>query len=119
MWRLTNKGGESVSTIRLQAKVNKEGITEVKALIKHPMEGGGRKELETGRLVPAHFIENVTCEHNGKIVMSADWGAGISKNPYLSFRFKGAAKGEKVKLSWKDNKGQTDSREVKIRKSRK
>jgi len=107
-----------VSTIRLQAKVNKEGITEVKALIQHPMEGGGRKDLETGKLVPAHFIDKVTCEHNGKIVMSADWGSGISKNPYLSFRFKGAAKGEKVKLSWKDNKDQTDSREVKIRQSR-
>jgi len=107
-----------VSTIRLQAKINKEGITEVKALIKHPMESGGRTDLETGKEVPAHFIEEVTCEHNGIIVMSADWGGGISKNPYLSFRFKGAAKGEKVKMTWKDNQDKTDSREVKIRKSR-
>jgi len=120
-WRLTNKGEESVPTIRIQAKINDEGITEVKALIKHPMKvGGTRKDLETGKevSVPAHFITKVTCEHKGKLVMSADWGGGISKNPYLSFRFKGAAKGDKVKLTWKDNQNKTDSREVKIRKAR-
>jgi sulfur-oxidizing protein SoxZ len=107
-----------VSTIRIQAKINKEGITEVKALIQHPMEIGNRRELETGKRVYPHFIEEVICEHNNKIVMSAIWSGAISKNPYLAFKFKGAAKGERVKLSWKDNKGEKDSREVKIRKSR-
>jgi len=101
-------------SIRLKASV-KDGITEVKALIKHPMENGLRKELETGKLVPAHFIEEVTCEHNEKVVMSAIWSGAISKNPYCAFQFKGGAQGDKVKLTWKDNQGQTGATEVKIK----
>lgn len=108
-------------SIRLKAKLKeetaevKEKITEVKALIKHPMENGLRKELETGKLVPAHFIEEVTCEYQQKVVMSAIWSGAISKNPYCAFQFKGGVKGELVKLTWKDNKGQTESKEVKIK----
>jgi len=102
-----------VSTTRLKATMA-EGITEVKALMKHPMESGLRKEKETGKLVPAHFIEEVTCEYNGKVVLSAIWSGGISANPYLSFKFKGGKAGEKVKLAWKDNKGESDTAEVEI-----
>ncbi len=98
---------------RLKAEL-KEAVTEVKALIKHPMETGQRKELETGRLVPAHFIEEVTCEHNGEIVMSAQWGVGVSADPYLSFQFEGGKVDEKVKLTWKDNQGQSETVETKI-----
>jgi sulfur-oxidizing protein SoxZ len=101
-------------SIRLKASV-KDGITKVKTLIKHPMENGLRKELETGKLVPAHFIEEVTCEHKGKVVMSAIWSGAISKNPYCAFQFKGGVQGDKIKLTWKDNKGQTDSKEVEIK----
>ena len=102
-----------MSTIRLRAQL-KEGIVEVNALIKHPMETGAQKDLETGQLIPAHFIEEVICEHEGQEVVSARWGVGISKNPYCSFKFEGGKIGEKVKLSWKDNQGQTDSFEVEI-----
>jgi sulfur-oxidizing protein SoxZ len=101
------------STTRLKAVVS-AGITEIKALMKHPMESGLRKDKESGKLVPAHFIEEVTCEYNGKVVMSAVWSGGISANPYLSFKFKGGKAGEKVKLSWKDNQGGVDTVEVAI-----
>lgn len=89
--------------------------TEVKALINHPMETGQRKDKKTGELIPAHFIEEVTCVHNGETVMTAQWSGGISKDPYLAFRFKGAASGDKLTLSWKDNKGESDSLEVDIK----
>jgi sulfur-oxidizing protein SoxZ len=101
------------STTRLKAVVA-DGVTEIKALMKHPMESGLRKERETGKLVPAHFIQEVTCEHNGKVIMSTIWSGGVSANPYLSFKFKGGKVGEKVKLSWKDNKGESDTVEVEI-----
>jgi sulfur-oxidizing protein SoxZ len=39
--------------------------------------------------------------------MTADWGPAVSKNPYMSFKFKGGAKGDKVKITWTDNKGET------------
>ncbi|OOZ39563.1 thiosulfate oxidation carrier complex protein SoxZ, partial [Solemya pervernicosa gill symbiont] len=37
------------------------------------------------------------------------------KNPYLSFKFKGAAKGDKLTISWVDNKGGSDSVETAIK----
>jgi sulfur-oxidizing protein SoxZ len=79
---------------------------EVKVLMSHEMETGQRKDA-SGALVPAHFIQNVIAEWNGKTVLSAQWGPAVSKNPYLAFRFKGAAKGDKVKITWTDNKGET------------
>ena len=104
-----------MSSIRLKAEV-KEGITKVKTLIKHPMETGARKELETGKLIPAHFIEEVTCIYNGQIVMSALWSGGISQNPYCAFTFKGGEKGGQVTLIWKDNQGNMNYQETTILK---
>lgn len=106
-------------TIRLKASLNEKGITEVKALIKHPMETGMRIEQSTGEFIPAHFIEEVVCEHQGKVVMSAIWSAGISKDPYIAFRFKDGKVGDKVKLKWKDNKNDTDEAEIDITQSEK
>ncbi len=103
-----------MSSIKIRAK-NKNGITTVKALINHPMETGMRKNKKTGKLIPAHYIQELTVEHNGKIVLDAHWGTAISKNPYLSFRFKDGKKGDSIKLSWKDNQGNTDSTTGKIK----
>jgi len=100
--------------MRVQAKVT-DGETEVKALMNHPMETGTRKDSKTGELVPAHFIQEVVCEYQGKVVLTADWSGGISKNPYLAFKFKGGAADESVKVSWTDNKGETEAQEVKIK----
>ena len=101
-------------SIRIRAKM-KGDVTEVKALMSHSMETGLRKDKKTGKKIPAHFIKEVMCDHNGKKVMVANWGVAVSKNPYLSFKFKGAAKGDTVKISWNDNKGKSDSAEAKIK----
>ena len=95
-------------TIKVRAR-EKDGVTTVKALMSHPMETGARKDAKTGKLVPAHFIQEVTCEHRGNTVLNAHWGGGVSKNPYFSFKFKGAKKGDEIKLSWLDNKGDSDA----------
>ena len=100
------------STIRIRAKLQ-GGSTEVKCLMSHPMETGLRKD-KSGNKIPAHFINEVTCEHKGKVVMLASWGVAISKNPYLSFSFKGAAAGDTIKISWTDNKGESATSEAKI-----
>jgi sulfur-oxidizing protein SoxZ len=78
------------------------------------METGTRKDKKTGEKIPAHFIQEVVCKHGDKTVMTAQWGAAISKNPYLSFKFKGGNAGDKVSLSWTDNKGNSDSSEASI-----
>ena len=100
-------------SIKVRAKVT-GGVTEVKALINHAMETGQRKDAKTGQIVPAHFIQEITCSHNGENVLTAQWGVAISKNPYLSFKFSGAKAGDTLKVSWVDNKGETDSVETKI-----
>ncbi len=101
-------------SIKLRAKET-GGATTVKALMTHPMETGLRKDSKTGKLVPAHFIQEVSCEHGGNTVMTASWSGSVSKNPYLSFRFSGAQKGDEIKLSWTDNLGKSDSLTGKIK----
>ena len=71
--------------------------------------------IKTGEKIPAHFIKEVKCEHNDKLVFTANWGVAVSKNPYLSFKFTGGAKGDSIKVSWVDNKGDTDSRSTKVK----
>lgn len=102
------------SSIKIRAKV-KKGACEVKALMKHPMETGQRKDKKTGKKIPAHFIQEVSCTHNGKAVLDAEWGGAISTNPYLSFIFDGAKSGDSVAISWVDNQGGKDSTTAKIK----
>ena len=95
-------------SIKLKARAE-NGETTVKALIKHPMETGRRKDKESGELVPAHYIEEVVCSYQGEPLLTSEVGPTISKNPFLSFKFTGGAAGETVELSWKDNKGGSES----------
>ena len=87
--------------------------TEVKVLMAHEMETGQRKDAQ-GKTIPAWFIQTVTATWNGKTVLSAQFGPAIAKNPFLSFKFKGGAKGDKVQVSWVDNHGDKRSDEAVI-----
>jgi len=102
-----------MATIKVRAYLDGD-TTTVKAIISHPMDTGQAKDKKTGKLIPAHYIQEVVCEHNGTSVMTAEWGPAVSKNPYLSFRFKGAKLGDKLSLRWVDNKGENDSRITKV-----
>ena len=86
---------------------------EVKVLMSHEMETGQRKDSK-GANIPAHFIQQVTATHNGKVVLSAQWGPAVSKNPFLSFKFAGGKPGDKVSITWTDNKGDKRTDEAKI-----
>ena len=101
-------------SIKIRAK-EKGGETTVKALITHPMETGTRKDKKTGKMIPAHFIQEVVCKHKGNTVMTAAWSGGVSKNPYISFKFSGAAKGDEMELAWTDNQGGSESKSAKIK----
>ena len=63
------------SRIRIRAQL-KDGGCEVKALMRHPMETGLRKD-QAGESIPAHFIEEVQVSHNGTVVMQAHWGLSL------------------------------------------
>ena len=99
-------------SIKLKAKAEGDSV-EVKALMTHPMETGQRKDKKTGELVPAHFIKEIIVTAGDKTVLTANWGGSVSKNPYLAFSYKGKA-GDKIKLSWTDNKGEKDSAEADV-----
>ena len=96
--------------IRAQASGDK---AVVRVLMSHEMESGQRRDA-AGKLVPAWHITDVTATHNGKTVMTAEWGPAVSKNPFLQFAIKGAKAGDKVAVTWKDNKGDTRTDEATV-----
>jgi sulfur-oxidizing protein SoxZ len=98
--------------MRIRANMAGDKV-EVRVLMAHEMETGLRKDA-SGKPVPAHFIQNVSVDHDGKTVLSAQWGTSISKNPFLHFRFKGGKPGDKIRITWVDNKGETRSDEATI-----
>ena len=102
-----------MAKIKIRAKASGDSAT-VKCLMSHPMETGLRKDKKTGEKIPAHYISDVSCEHEGNVVMTAYLGPGVSKNPYMAFDVKGAKQGDKVKISWVDNKGESASQEAEI-----
>jgi len=98
--------------MRIRAKAQGD-LVEVKVLVSHVMETGLRKDQEGG-LVPAHFIQLFTVACAGRIVLSGQWGPGVSANPFLSFKFRGGHAGETLKVSWIDNRGDGRSDEAVI-----
>lgn len=102
-----------MSTIKIRTK-RQEAAWLLRVLIAHPMETGRRRDEAGGETVPAHFIQDVTIEHNGKTVATCRLGPGVSRDPYLALRLRGAAAGDSVKVSWADNLGQSDSEEAQI-----
>jgi sulfur-oxidizing protein SoxZ len=98
--------------MRIRASL-RDGVADVRVLMTHDMETGQRKDA-SGNLVPAWYITEVIATLNGTPVLKAQWGPSISKNPYLSFRVKGAKAGDVVRVTWVDNKGNKRSDEAKV-----
>jgi len=96
--------------IRAQAAGDK---TTVRVLMSHEMETGQRKD-SAGKVVPAWFIQEVTAALNGKPVLTAQWGPSVAKNPFLQFTVKGAKAGDKIAISWADNRGEKRTDEATV-----
>ncbi len=98
--------------MRIRAQVAGSSAT-VRVLMAHEMETGQRKDA-AGKVIPAWFIQDVSASHNGKPVLSAQWGPAVAKNPFLQFNVKGAKAGDKVSVSWTDNKGEKRTDEATV-----
>ena len=96
--------------MRIRAQVTGDKAT-VRVLMSHEMETGQRKD-SAGKTIPAWFIQEVTALHNGKPVMTAQWGPSVAKNPFLQFNVKGAKAGDKITIAWVDNRGEKRSDEA-------
>ena len=90
-----------------------EGYTDIRVLMNHPMETGQRKDSD-GKLVPMHFIQNLTVKVNGRTVVDAQISQAVSRNPVFSFRLKGGAKGDRIEVSWLDNHGESAAIETAV-----
>jgi sulfur-oxidizing protein SoxZ len=102
-----------MADIRIRATMEGDAAN-IKVLMNHPMETGQRKDAKTGQLIPAHFIQSVVAQLNGKTVLEAQWSQAISKNPFLGFKVKGAKAGDKFTISWADNKGEKASADATV-----
>ena len=89
--------------MRIRAQ-SQAGGAVVRVLMSHEMESGQRKDA-AGKTIPAWHITDVVASHNGKTVMTAQWGTAISKNPFLQFTVRGAKAGDKIGISWVDDRG--------------
>jgi len=96
--------------IRAQAQGNN---AVVRVLMSHEMETGQRKD-SAGKTIPAWHITDITAALNGKQVLAAEWGPAVAKNPFLQFTVKGAKAGDKLAITWKDNRGDTRTDEVTV-----
>ena len=83
------------------------GNTEVRVLMTHPMTTAQSNQ-------PLHFIQNVTVKQNGKTVIDGQISQAVSRNPVFSFRLKGGTKGDKIEVSWLDNKGESNKIETAV-----
>lgn len=100
--------------MRIRARLQGD-TADVRILMRHPMETGTRKTASG--VVPLHFIQSVVVQHNGKPVLDAQWSQAISRDPFLGLRVKSAKVGDKISVTWTDNKGDTRTDEVAVEPS--
>ncbi|MFC2074476.1 thiosulfate oxidation carrier complex protein SoxZ [Campylobacterota bacterium] len=100
--------------MKIKAKM-KGDIVKVKALAKHDMTTYDQAAKKTGDKENANFITRITASVNGKLVYEVSTSQFLSKNPIFKFQFKGAAKGDKLEVTWVDRKGNTKTDSAKIK----
>lgn len=98
--------------MKIRAKLTGD-VAEIRVLMGHAMETGQRKDA-AGKAIPAHFIQSMTVEVAGKKVVDGQLGTSVSRNPVFGFKVKGAKAGDKVVISWVDNKGDKRSDETAV-----
>ncbi len=90
--------------VKVPQSVKKGEIFEVKALIKHKMETGQRKDKKTGNKIPRDIINKFTANYNGAMVLESEWHPAVSANPYIAF-FVRADKSGPLVMKWTDDGG--------------
>ena len=91
--------------IKLPETAKTGEVVEIKALIQHVMETGNRRDPD-GKPIRRSIIHTFRATFEGEPVFSADWGSGISANPYVAFYFKVPGPGS-FEFTWIDDDGVT------------
>jgi len=98
--------------MRIRAQAGAAGAT-VRALMTHEMESGQRRDA-ANKPIPAWHITDVAAALTGRPAFAAEWGPGVARNPFLQFTLKGAKAGDRLALSWRDNRGASRSDEAAV-----
>lgn len=101
-----------VGTTKIKAKIDKNGVCEVKALASHDMLS--YQEAERAKK-EANFITYLVAKVGGKVVYEVSSSQFLSKDPYFKFSFTGAKAGDDIEITWKDLKGNSDTTVEKIK----
>jgi thiosulfate oxidation carrier complex protein SoxZ len=100
----------SVGAIRIRGGLDNEGVANFRILMPHPMETGMRLDKD-GRLVPPHYITDITATLAERLVFSARLSIAVSSNPLIAFRVAGAKVGQSLRVVWKDTRGDSRANE--------
>jgi len=97
----------ALARIQVPNQVKRGEVMAVRVALQHPMETGFRYD-NNGRPIPKNVINTLVCRYNGVEVFRAEFGSGISANPYLQFHVRAEASGELV-FDWVDDVGERGS----------
>ena len=100
-----------MGNMKIKAKLKGDAV-QVKVMAKHDMLTYDQAKKKGD---DANFITHITAKANGKVVYDVSTSQFWSKNPQFKFSFKGAAKGDKVEITWTDLKGNTVTEDKKIK----
>ncbi len=89
--------------IKLPEKTSVGDVIEVRALINHVMETGNRKDAN-GQIIPRNIVKTLTVSFGTVTVFKAEFGPGISSNPFVAFYMRVPGPGELV-FVWEDDQG--------------
>ena len=89
--------------IKLPDTIKAGDVIEVKTLVRHEMETGNRHD-KTGKPIPRDIINTFIAKFDGRQVFRAEFGPGISANPYLAFQMRVPGPGT-IEITWIDDHG--------------
>ena len=94
--------------MRIRARLQGD-VADVRVLMAHEM-----RSAAPGKENERHFIKHIRADLNGKLVWEAQISQAVSKNPVFAFKVKGAKAGDKLSVTWEDNKGDTRTDSITI-----
>jgi sulfur-oxidizing protein SoxZ len=95
--------GATKPRVKIPESAKAGDTIEVRTLITHIMETGNRKDKE-GKTIPRDIVNTFVAKYAAKEVFRAEFGPGISANPFISFLLKVPGPGT-FEFSWTDDAG--------------
>lgn len=98
--------------LRLPDTIVRGETIEVRALVTHVMETGNRRDPD-GNPIPRNIINTFSAHFDDALVFKAEFGSGISANPFLAFHLKVSHPGE-LRVTWEADDGSAAEERVMI-----